>query len=249
MPSIIPANEPILADVQAPWDRTGSVGWWEALKGVGKTFAYTRRYGFYWAPASLDRWRYRRFLRDLDAICLRTLDSHGALSATELTDWLNQEKLLRTKPDLTGIQRISVATTHDWLDLANRRGLVAPFFGASVQAGWTSRSSRRQWELTDRGREHVRARFLALVSRLPLGATLTGIGSLIFGGGLLAAIKWLSVHEVLGLMLAITGVGIYIGALFVYFNRSQKKEGPGLAVVAIETVRSAGRPIPVLGGR
>ena len=49
--------------------------------------------------------------------------------------------------------------------------------------------------------------------------------------------------------MVLLGYGVYFGFLYLYLSRFQKKEGPGLAVVAIETVRSAGEAIPVLGGR
>lgn len=242
-----PPNEPLLADVRAPWDRSDEQGPLDALKSAWETLAYMRRYGFYWAPASMDGWKYRRFLRDLDAICLRALDSHGALSAAELTDWLNREKLVRTKPDLTGIQAIAIATTHDWLALAGRRGLVAPYADARADRPG---SGRRHWVLTERGSEEVRSRMLTLLARVPVGPIATGIGTLIFGGGLIAAFKWLSLHEsILITILLLLGYGAYFGFVYLYFSRFRKKEGPGLAVVAIETVRSAGESIPVLGAR
>lgn len=155
-------NEPKLANVRAPWDGAGwRYGDLLKPKNLWRTIAYDHKHKRFWAPASMDPWRYRRFLRDLDEVCLRSLKSHGALTARELADWLNREKLLRTKPERTGIHRVSVATAHDWISLARRRGYVVAWSGTR--------------------------------------------------------------------------------------DRSERRANPGIAVVAIETLRSAGKPLPVLG--
>lgn len=191
----------------------------------------------FWAPATMDSWRYRRLLKDLDEVCLRSLKSHGALTARELTDWLNREKLLRTKPERTGIHRISVATTHDWISLARRRGYVA---------AWGGTRGGSNWELTEHGREAIHSRFMRLISRLPYPSL---VPLLITGGGLVAALNWLGRRPTAILItLYLALFALYLGALTFWFSRSEKRANPGMAVVAIETLRSAGKPLPSLGG-
>lgn len=227
-------NEPLLADVRAPWDGAGK---WSLLRPrlVWKTILYNCRYGWYWAPVSMDPWRYRRFLSDLDEVCLRSLRSHGALTARDLADWLNRELLLRTKPEKTGIHRITLITARDWLDLANRHGLVTVWTDPSGRAD----SSRNLWQLTEKGQEAVRSKLLAFLDRFyPL------MLALIAGGLLLGAVRWLTVHP--GILVWGVLLGIEITALAVFTVRSERRETPGIAVVAIETLRSAGRPIPAL---
>jgi len=146
-------NEPLLADVRAPWD----VGWRarDVIKprNLWRMIAYNRRYKGFWAPSSMEAWRYRRLLRNLDEVCLRGLKSHGALTARELADWLNREGL-HTKPELTGIHRITTATVHGWLQLASRRGLV----GEWVCRHATGRDPH--WELSEQGRKDLHPKFL-----------------------------------------------------------------------------------------
>jgi hypothetical protein len=230
-------NEPKLADVRAPWD----AGWRHRdvlkPKNFWSAIAYNRKYVGFWAPTSMGPWRYRRLLRDLDEVCLRSLKSHGALTAKELADWLNLEGLLRTKPELTGIHRISVATASDWINLARRRGYVGAWGGA--QGGC-------HWALTEQGQQAIHSKLVTLAGRVPYGWL---VPLLLTGGGLVAALNWLGRHPtaiaaiVYGLLLA-----LYLGALTFWFGRSERRNNPGIAVVAIETLRSAGRPIPSLGG-
>lgn len=227
-------NEPLLADVRAPWDGAGK---WRILlpRHLWRTIAYNRRYRWYWAPTSIDAWRYRRFLRDLDEVCLRSLKLHGALTAKELTEWLNREKLLRTKPERTGIHRISVATTHDWINLASRRGYVV---------AWGGTRGGSHWGLAEQGHEAIHSKLVRFVGKLPYASL---VPLLITGGGLVAALNWLAHHPTAvvvtfySLLLA-----VYLAALTFWFSRSEKRENPGVAVVAIETLRSAGKPIPSL---
>ncbi len=231
-------NEPKLVGVRAPWD---DAGWgYRALlkpKNLWRTIAYDRRYKGFWAPTVMGQWRYRRFLKDLDEVCLRSLKSHGALTAKELADWLNREKLLRTRPERTGIHRISVATVHDWINLARRRGYVVAWGGAH---------SGSHWEMTEQGMEAVHSRFTTLIREFPYRSLLVG------GAGLLALLSsllnWLSVHQVVFAWIILAAIGaLVLAAVNVFFSRSERRANPGIAVVAIETLRSAGKPIPALG--
>jgi hypothetical protein len=231
-------NEPLLADVRAPWDDP-KWGVRQLLKpkNLWRTIVYDRKYKGFWAPTVMGRWRYRRFLKDLDEVCLRSLKSHGALTAKELAEWLNLEELLRTKPERTGIHRISVATAHDWINLARRRGYVV---------AWGSARGGSHWELTERGREAINSRFVRLVSRLPYVSL---VPLLITGGGLVAALNWLAHHPTaIVIAVYVLLLALYLGALTFWFGRSEKRANPGIAVVAIETLRSAGKPLPSLGG-
>jgi hypothetical protein len=239
-------NEPWLVDVRAPWERPGSK--WRFLMPLyfWRVTVYNRRYGWFWVPASMDTWRYRRFLEDLDSVCLRAFKSHGALTPRELTDWLNREDLLRTEPDRTGIYKISVATAHDWINLARRRGYVT----AWVNDPSGPQGKRRvgfHWKLTERGRGAVRSRFMSFISRFPYTPSIT---LLVAGGGIAAlnsVLNWLSVHQAMlvavyyGLLLVLSvSAGLFVAASL------EKRETPGEAVVAIETLRSAGKSIPAL---
>lgn len=230
-------NEPKLADVRAPWD---DVNWGvrQLLKprNLWRTIVYNRRYKGFWAPASIDTWRYRRLLKDLDEVGLRSLKLHGALTAKELADWLNRDKLLRTKPERTGIHRISVATAHDWINVARRRGYVV---------AWGVAQGGSHWELTKQGREAIHSKPMALIRQFPYRSLLVG------GTGLLALLgsflSWLSVHQVVIVWIILAAMAaLPIGVMNFFFNRSERRANPGIAVVAIETVRSAGKPIPLL---
>jgi hypothetical protein len=232
-------NEPKLADVRAPWDDP-NWGARQLLKprSLRRVFAYTREFGWFWAPTSIDAWRYRRFLKDLDEVFLRSLKAHGALAARELAEWLNHEKLLWTNPERTGIHRISVATAHDWITLAHRRGLVAPWGEAKTASGGS------HWELSRRGREAIRPRIVALVDRLPYASLVP-----IIAGSLAGALEWLTLHQVVIVAIVyVLFLGLLVAVPSLWTSRSEKRESPGIAVVAIETLRSAGRPIPSLGG-
>jgi len=230
-------NEPKLANVRAPWD----AGWRyrDVLKpkNLWRAIVYDRKYKGFWAPTSMDPWRYRRFLGDLDEVCLRSLRSHGALSAKELANWLNRGRLLRTKPERTGIHRISVATAHDWISLARRRGYVVAWSGA-VDGSY--------WELTEQGREAIHSRPMALIRQFPYRSLLVG------GAGLLTLLgsflNWLSVHQAVFAWTILAAMAtLLLGAVNFLFNSSEKRANPGVAVVAIETLRSAGKPLPLLG--
>lgn len=233
-------NEPKLAGVRAPWD--GGWGFWDRVspKNLWRSFRYTRKYGWFWAPSSMDPWRYRKFLRDLDEVCLRSLKSHGALTAKELADWLNREQLLRTKPKKTGIHRISVATASDWITLAHRRGLIVPWSRAG--ANRRRMSGGVHWELSERGGEAVHSRLVALIGRLPYPSLLP-----IVIGGLAGWLEWLTLHQVVIVAIFYVALLALLAGVPAFWTiRSEKRENPGIAVVAIETLRSAGKPIPSL---
>lgn len=232
-------NEPKLVDVRAPWD---AAGWgYRALlkpRNFWRTIVYDRRYKGFWAPTVMGQWQYRRFLKDLDEVCLRSLKSHGALTAKELANWLNRGKLLRTMPERTGIHRISVATASDWITLAHRRGLVVPW-GSEVGG----RRGGSHWRLSERGREVTHSRFVTLLNRLPYASLVP----ILVGGGLVGALEWLTLHQIAVVFIVYAFLLALAAAVPSFWvSRSEKRANPGVAVVAIETLRSAGKPIPVL---
>lgn len=229
-------NEPLLADVRAPWD---DPEWGYRIllqpKNLWRAIVYDRRHKGFWAPASMNPWMYRSFLKDLDEVCLRSLKDHGALTARELADWLNRKELFRTKPERTGINRISIATAHDWISLASRRGLVIP---------WDSEAGGSHWVLSAQGRDAIRPRFMRLVGHVPYAPLIP-----LVVGGLIGWLEWLTLHQVVIVLLVYALlVALAIALPNLWFSRSERRANPGIAVVAIETLRSAGRPIPSLGG-
>jgi len=229
-------NEPKLADVRAPWE--GVEPKWRLFTppSLWKTVIYNSKYRWFWAPSSMDGWRYRVFLKDLDEVCLRSLDVHGALTAEELTEWLNRDRLLRTKPERTGIQSVALPTVDDWCDFGSRRGLITAW---SSPAGRPA-SPHAHWQLTEKGQEAVRSKLLVFLDRFyPLLVALTA------GGLLLGFFKWLAVHP--GVVAWTLILGIEVSGLAFFAARSERKATSGEAVVAIETLRSAGRRIPSLG--
>ena len=232
-------NEPKLADVRAPWDAEYPVGR-RRPKDLWKRVLYGHKYDVFWAPARMDPRTYKDLLKDLDRVALRSLKKHGPLTAKELAGQLNRGKRLRTKPKRTGIHRVTPATTYAWLDFASRRGLVvawAPSAGRSL-------SSRTHWELTEKGEEAVRSKAWILLSRLyPF------LGILLASGVFLGIFKWLSVHPGVAVWIILAlPVILEIVVLAFLTIRSERRQAAGVAVVAIETVRSARKPIPSLGG-
>jgi len=234
-------NEPRLADVRAPWD---GEGWGHRQlmnpKNLWRAIRYDRKYSGFWAPADMDMWRYRRFLADLDDLGLRSLRSHGALTARELASGLTGENRFRTKPEVTGIHRISVATAHDWISLARRRGYVVAWPGREDAA----RTGGQHWALTEQGTQAIHSRLVKAIQRAPFAPLLT---FLIAGGGLVAVLSWLGRHPSATVALFYCVVlGLALGVVQLLFSRSERRQNPAVAVVAIETLRSAGRPIPAL---
>lgn len=225
-------NEPLLADVRAPWDAGWRVRDVLNPKNFWRAIVYSRRYKGFWAPSTMDPWRYRRLLKDLDDICLRSLKSHGALTARELADWINRESLLRTKPEFTGIHRISAATASDWIRLARRRGFVVPWGG----------DGKSHWELSERGREATHSRLVSMIRRLPYASWIP-----FAVGGLAGALEWITLHQIVIVMIVYVFVlGLAFAIPHLWVSRSEKRTNPGIAVVAIETLRSSGRPIPAI---
>jgi len=100
------------------------------------------------------------------------------------------------------------------------------------------------WELTEQGRQAIHSRFVAFVGRLPFAPMVT---VLITGGGLAAALRWLSLHQfAIVVIVNVLLLALAAAVPSLWMSRSEKRENPGIAVVAIETLRSAGKPIPAL---
>jgi DNA-binding PadR family transcriptional regulator len=231
-------NEPLLTDVRAPWDPEYPVGR-RKPKDLWKRACYVHKYGVFWAPAWMDPGTYKDLLRDLDRVALRSLKKEGALTAKELAGRLNRWKGLRTKPKRTGIHQVTPATVYAWLDFASRRGLVV----AWPNTPGRSATSRTHWELTEKGQEALRSKFWFLLGRFyPL------LPALLASGALLGIFKLFSVHPgvVVWTLLALPVI-LEIVVLAFLWIRSERREAPRVAVVAIETLRSAGKPLPVLG--
>ncbi|MDQ2629477.1 MAG: hypothetical protein M3Y75_00690 [Actinomycetota bacterium] len=71
--------------------------------------------------------------------------------------------------------------------------------------------------------------------------------ALIASGLLFGVLEWLAVHPSVIAWGFIASLLIFeIATINFFMSRSEKRAAPGVAVVAIETVRSAGRPIPKL---
>ncbi|HEX6205969.1 MAG TPA: hypothetical protein VFZ29_09225 [Solirubrobacterales bacterium] len=154
--------------------------------------------------------------------------------------WLNQEGHIRTKSDLTGIHEISVATAHDWICLARRRGFVVAWHDEAA----SPRRAGSHWELTERGEQAIHSRLREFLARFPYASL---VPLLLTGGGLVAALNWLARHPAAIFMTVyILLVALLVVAVSAWFSRSEKRENPGIAVVAIETLRSAGKVIPAL---
>ena len=227
-------STPPLAGVRAPWDRGERPGTLQSLKEFPQTISYMFKFGSYWAPETVDAWKYREQLRQLDWLALRALKSQGAMTAEELTDWLNRERRLRTNPEKTGIEFVSLQTIRDWIACASRRDLVAP------SAGWVS-TNGEHWGLSEHGRAATRSPLGAIFARLPLSPLL----SLAAGGGIVAGLGWLQQHQtVMTFLIVLAVVVIYLGGLWLLANFNEKRDGPGLAVVWIETPRIAGKDVP-----
>lgn len=230
------ANTPKLAEVEAPWPYGKLPSPAEMPKLLPALIRYQRIYGPYFVPESLDSWEYRRTLRGLDPACLDAFSVQGALSKEELTEWLSQEGVLKLVSAKTGIRRVTAATTRDWVETAMRRGVIAR---------WTHDSdpnSQPRWVITEQGREEL----LTPLQRLAKSVPLIGLLSIVFGGG--AVFGWIGSNGVvLAFALAAVGLGIYALALWLLMHRNLRREGPGAAVVAIETLRSSGTPLPSFG--
>lgn len=240
VPDSASANIPKLKDVQPPFDpERPPKSPLAVLRAYPALFKYLRRYGFFVIPSSIDRWEYRDLLQALDPICLRVLRSKGALTAEELVDWINRRHLLDTKPAKTGINAVTAAIGSDWLHLARRRGLVTT---------WPATPPHEQqgagpifWTLTEDGRGKLRSPLRAIAARLPLGPIVT----FLVGGGLITVITWLIEHPDALVVIGAVAVGfVYVGLVLAWFQRTLLRTRPRVAVVAIETFRSADKPPP-----
>ncbi len=196
----------------------------------------------YWVPPSMDPWRYRAYLRLLDPVCLKALDSLGAVFPGEATEWINLggERLIPTRPKATGIHFISEATLRDWLVLAKRRDLALPWSDPDLDGGAVAHP--RRWILTERGREELRSPLYKFFSS-GFGGPLVGFLSGSVVGG---AISSLTKSHFFSLALLAVGFLAYFAALALWDRQNQRKRGPGSAVVAIETIRCAGEALPCL---
>jgi hypothetical protein len=208
----------------------------EALKEIPQTVSYMFKFGSYWAPETVDAWKYREQLRQLDWIALRALKAQGAMTAAELAEWLNRESRLHTRPEKTGIRSVSVETMRDWIACASRRDLVVP---------WAEQlnAEAEHWALSERGRAATRSPLGAVAARLPVSPLLAGFA----GGGIFTAFSWLKQHETfLALLIALAVLTVYGSIIWLAANFSEKRDGAGLAVVWIETPRIAGKDLPAL---
>jgi hypothetical protein len=181
-------------------------------------------------PDSMDRWQYQTTLRSLDRLLLRSLHVLGAAPAGELAEYVNHRKLVRTKPKRTGVQGVSAETVSDWIDLSERRGLLAPWRDGG-------------WQLTDSGRNRAAGlwqRFLGgNAPQLLIG--LAGIS------GLTAVITWIAktpaAQEVGLIILLIVGYLALIAGAALAMARAI--EPPGRKVVWIEALRGEAK-LPAL---
>jgi len=88
----------------------------------------------------------------------------------------------------------------------------------------------------------MRSKFLVSIERL-----IRLLPTIIASGVFLAVLEWLAGHPgaVVWAFLASVAV-LEIAVVNFFMNRSEKRAAPGVAVVAIETLRSANKPIPKL---
>jgi hypothetical protein len=233
-------NEPRLAMVSRPPGFDDAYRPMEALLHIGQLLAYIRKYG-YLAPSSLDVWTYRERLTALDPACLRTLDLHGALTLEELTISLNDEGVLRLLSKKTGIRCITVETVRDWIELARRRNLVVHWAEAGSVDDRHSGDPDPRWMLSERGNGEL----LTPLQRFAKNNSPATMLSVIFGGG--AVFGALATNRTaLTVSIGLALLAIYGLAIWLYSLRDRRRNGPGAAVVAIETLRSSGKPIPAL---
>jgi hypothetical protein len=227
---------PALADVRAPWDHQQPLSMVEAFRVLPATVNYMSKFGFYWAPETVDIWSYRGQLRQLDWLALRALKSQGAMTPEELAEWLNRDRRIRTSTAKTGIDSMSVATARDWIACASRRALVLPWTEVDGSEG-------HRWGLSDYGRSATRSPLGSIAARVPVSP----LATLVVGGGLAVAAGWLQQHQTLLALLIVFGaLALYVGVILLLSSFSQKRSGPGVAVVWIETSRIAGKEVPAL---
>lgn len=235
----LPENTPKL------WDPNRSSTMRERLRAMTRTTDHTAWLGMYSAPTSMSVWQYRSYLRLLDRICLRALESLGALSAAEITEWLNRNRarLLVTRPKVTGIHVISEETVRDWLVLARRRGFVTGWPQSEVGTGGDPRSWNGRWAPTETGQAELRSPLANFFSSGPGGPLLGFVGGGVFVG-LLNRLGESRTMRSFALFLG--GVLLYTLILLLWDRWNLRRRGPGSAVVAIETFRCAKKPLPAL---
>ncbi len=232
-----PVNQPKIAEARQHWDPENERGWFEALKAIPAMLKHMREFGFFLAPNSMDLWDYRSRLKDLDPVCLRTLREHGALSAEELAEWLNRDGVLRMNTERTGISHVTDETVRDWIELARRRDLLISLPYATSSPG----ADDFHWALSSVGREAVRSPFQKVMARMPASSPTALVG----GVGFL--VGWLAKNQLALIISAfLVAVAIYLVLLMLVTAQSKRRDRPGVAVVAIETVRCYGRQPPSL---
>jgi hypothetical protein len=216
----------------------------EMLRRAANVTDPTAWAAMYWVPPSMGPWQYRVYLRLLDPVCLKALDSLGAVSAAEVTEWINlgRDRLIPTRPKTTGIHFISEETLQDWLGIAKRRELVAPWSDPELEGNAVP--GPRCWILTERGRDELRSPLHKFFSN-GFGGPLVGFLSGSVVGG---AVSSLTESRFFGLALGLAGFIVYFAALAIWDRQNERKRGPGSAVVAIETFRCAGETLPSLEG-
>jgi hypothetical protein len=235
-----PANDPRLANVSRPPGFNDPFEPAVAFLHLVQFVKYVRKYG-YIVPDSLDVWAYRRRLIALDPACLNALGPQGALTLDELTVSLNRDGALRLLSEKTGIRQIAADTVRDWIELARRRGLVAHWGEAGTADNRHSNDPNPRWMLSERGHEEL----LTPLQRFAKNNSPAALLGAIFGGGaIFGAVA--SNSTLLAIVLIVAFAVGYVLLLSLYSRRDQRRNGPGAAVVAIETVRSSSRTIPAL---
>jgi hypothetical protein len=234
-------NTPKLIGIAPSWGYVVPSGM-ALIRALPAFIRYRRKYGPYFVPESYEAWGYRRALRHLDPACLHALRLQGALANAELTEWLNRDGALRLASDKTGINCITPGTTGDWIELALRRGLITRWDEAEDVSSGPDGSRATRWILTERGREEL----LTPVQKFAKNVSIPQLVSVLIGGS--AAFAWIGSNGiVLAVVLYAAFLGIYALALLLFMHRKLRREGPGGAVVAIETLRDGGEPLPSLG--
>jgi hypothetical protein len=235
-----PTNEPVLARADRPPGLGEGATTADMLLHLGGAIGYIHKYG-YFVPSSLDVWKYRRRLTALDPACLKELDSHGALTLEELTASLNRDGALRLLSNKTGIRCIATETVRDWIELARRRGLIAHWAEAGSADNRHLSDPDPRWMLSGLGHEEL----LTPLQRFAKNNSPAALLGAIFGGGAVFG-ALASNPTVLTILIFLAAFVVYVLGLSLYFLRDQRRNGPGAAVVVIETIRCNGKPIPAL---
>jgi hypothetical protein len=239
--SVVEREEPVLENVPLLREKAPRPTLREVVRQSAKVTNPKAWAAMYWVPPEMGPWLYRVYLSLLDPVGLKALDSLGAVSSAEATEWINlgRARLIPTHHKTTGIHFISEATFRDWLEFAKRRELVVPWSDPELDSGSVG---PRRWALAERGRAELRSPLHKFFSS-GFGAPAVGfLGGSLVGG----AVSSLSHSRFLSVTLALAAFAIYCAALAVWDRYNLMKQGPGSAVVAIETIRCAGEPLPSL---